>query len=277
MSVPYIEIIGVPGSGKSTIFDRLIQKRHQLFSQSPLSLESLPAVNDRVIRNRAVNKGNKVTKWLRKFMYIGTPWARMQHLENFDITRSTDLMAFIKSYEEHICVARKGISLEGDNRPEFEVSICYSRFLEQLIAYQLAELGRREYEVVLSDQFLIHNFLRLFPMSDISKEYVIEYVNSLPEPLALIQLKPNSHTVKKRVLKRGKKATHHMDKSPDEIYEWTNSAMVFFDQLSTAFDKKNVPVFKIDSDNGNVEKICQEVIKTLNYNEGVLNKRFLNL
>lgn len=209
----YIEITGLPGVGKTTVYNQLINS--EIFFKNSRELVSFEWATQKKIDYDKYNIINFFNYFLSFFF-------KKLYYKRFGLDNDQALRLFCKTYPELLNISRKSINISADTRSEYEVISGFYRFLKQAIIFtEISNEPKLQDKIVLTEQFMHHSVLRIFPPVSGLDELTKEFLFYLPKAEVLIIIIDDEKNILERVRSRKKIALQHIDKSDKEILNWS--------------------------------------------------------
>lgn len=263
--VPYVEVIGVPGVGKTTLYKKLVKpnslKRHDV-------KEKLVSLEETLHRSTSIPK-TKHHIFKHWPLYLLLEFSFIKHRRILDKINSIDedaLKDFISDFPELIQFSRQALNLRQDHRSEYEKAIGYSRFLRQVIAYSMAQRSLKEGEILIADQFINHSVFRILPMlrdDQIMESLMKDFFQKTPRALILLLISDKVENIVEKIINREKVALQHNGKSISEIRDWTEIAQKSILKSMDYVKDRGTIVLEVNASSYQAEEVITYISQSL--------------
>jgi len=266
----YIEVIGLPGSGKTTAIEQIkcANKAGQALSETPIveaneALCSAIADLQPILRHFwGVSSRTKANAPLR-------PIVRRLQRKYFSAPPARDIEEVDKVFHEAIRIGQRLFFSEIDYRSAREIYTLPQTINAQYLIYRLVQSHLKQSQntsaekLVLFDQFLHHNIVRACAVRQPLKEDVGRtikaYLRKIPRPAGLFFLRGSTKLIVERLRERKKTAVQHEGFDVEELYSWTSNAQPLIDSIYTVAKQEGYAYRVVDFDGKCPEYIRSEL------------------
>lgn len=242
----YVEIFGVPGVGKTTLYSAI----KDLAVADTDRVGSFSSTETAVLQSAKALGVLKLGRFrrVRDRFLLSLPGARQIAIESVISPSKYNerLQRFVARYPDYMRVSRKALADINESRVDGEYYAAVSRFLRQvMIAALLEEAGVKR--TVVCDQFLVHSVFRVVPVDSDSEKLCRQYFRTLPEPKAVIVLDTEAAVIVERLRARTKTAIQHTSVGDRELLAWTERARRIVELGTECLRERGVRVIALDA------------------------------
>lgn len=245
-----IDIIGLPGAGKTTLARKLIKKSNDkifcddVYSYIHFALKKTKNERLNYIKIKYISKiiNRRVTKSiLNKYLY-----AEVLNMlkENFEIYEHT-----LKMWDEIF-------TSESDT---FKKTVSLEELLSVIKDLVLSD-NVKSNKLFLSDESLSQKLHKIRRCDNEELKYAKKFIDVYPRPRAVIYLKVHVDIVFRQIMNRNEKlATSHIGLTKEQIYKQLQIDDAYFNKCSKILNNKGIKVFIYDENGDPMEDLLNYV------------------
>lgn len=247
--VAHVELFGLPGSGKTTVRDRVCKKRHS---------RSLPAPDAYKIA-------------LCKLIYSGRSWSLCQYIPQSLLQRLRFLQTHIiaenvtERYQEFHSVATNIIMSCTEEKDRQSTAIVW---LKKLIKeYDAISRTLFSSNIVVFDEGFLQRSLSFFcpphPSTSLSETQIKNYVDTMPTPDLVVVLDISTDVSCERMASRESGIpSSYTHLSQKQLQESLNRMESYIEHIKTVVEDTNIPLICVKNEES-LDRTLQQIHQAL--------------
>lgn len=251
-----VEFLGLPGSGKTTIYNLLLKmlkksKTHFLTSEKLLRADFTKDLEKNSSISKLILKSSQINYFERVFKAYGKPHNELNHLNSF----------ILKNHDLYKLVLDKIHKIEADRVEKMRLM---SRFDKTFAIAHLTSMDNQNPKLIIIDEGLVHRVVTLWGRKEFSseKDLIARYFDLISLPDIVIHSESKPSLCNQRLEKRGYPMI--FENLPSNEIE--NRLKIIEDLINYSLDllaSKGVKIIKISNENGK-EDLYQSTLNFLN-------------